>query len=222
MRRAYYFTIILYLLIFVCSCTNTLNNSNNIYIKNRTWNFSAKFIDSKGVITDSCQIEMKVSNSHFVSLLVNQTPIIYTYEINSTKYEEKTGVEEDESGVFLHPPRLSVFSFLQVPPMPSVTYPLNSIVEKEIELNTLKSEFNPASGKKIKQQLKQNNETDTLFLQNQKIVCVKIKGQNTNYIEEIGRFKAEFWFNEVYGFVKMRYLKPDNTILEIILTKTNF
>ncbi len=122
--------------------------------------------------------------------------------------------------MFIHPPRLGDFAFLQVPPMPGISYPLNSIREKEIELNTLKSEFKPASGKKIKQQLKQNNEKDTLVFKNQNLACVKLTGQN--YTEEIGTYKAEYWFSEVYGFMKMRYLKPDNSVLEIVLTETNF
>jgi len=106
--------------------------------------------------------------------------------------------------------------------MPGISYPLNSIREKEIELNTLKSEFKPASGKKIKQQLKQNNEKDTLVFKDQGIECVKLTGQNINYTEEIGTYKAEYWFSELYGFMKMRYLKPDNSVLEIVLIETNF
>lgn len=221
MTKYFYLITTIFLLTIVSSCSNA-QNANNIYSENREWTFNAKFIDIDGQPTDSCLIQMKVSKPHFVSFIAKQTPIIYTYEINTKKYEEKTGVEEDENGVFIHPPRLGVFSFLQVPPMPSITYPLHSILEKEIELNTLKSEFKQASGKKIKQQLKQNNEKDTLVLKNKKIECVKITGQNINYTEEIGTYKAQYWFNEVYGFVKMRYLKPDNTILEIVLTETNF
>jgi hypothetical protein len=106
--------------------------------------------------------------------------------------------------------------------MPSINYPLNSKLEKEIELNTLKSEYNPAAGKIIKQQLKQNNERDTLTFNNQSIECLKIIGQNMNYNKEIGTYKAEYWFNEVYGFVKMHYIKPDNSILDIVLMETNF
>lgn len=222
MRKYTYFITLIFLLITVSSCSNAQNKSSNIYSENREWTFNAKFTDNKGIPLDSCFIKMKVSKPHLVSFIAKQIPIIYTYEINAKKYEEKTGVEENESGVFIHPPRLGIFSFLQVPPMPSITYPLNSIVEKEIELNTLKSEFKPASGKKIKQQLKQNNEIVTWLFKNQEIECVKVVGQNINYTEEIGTFKAEYWFNEVYGFVKMRYVKPDNTVLEITLTETNF
>jgi len=222
MRAFLYFITTFFLLTFISSCTNVKNKSNNIYLKNREWIFNAKFIDSTGETTDSCLIKMKVSKTHFISFIASQTPIIYTYESNSKRYEEKTGVEEDENGVFIHPPRLGKFSFLQIPPMPSITYPLNAIVQKEIELNTLKSEFKPASGKKIKQQLIQNNEKDTLVFKNQKIECIKIIGQNINYTEEIGIYKAEYWFSKIYGFVKMRYLKPNNSVLEITLTETNF
>lgn len=222
MRKFLYFIATIFLPALLSSCSNAQHTSNNIYSKNREWTFNAKFIDNEGATTDSCLIKMKVSKPHFISFIANQTPIIYTYEINSKKYEEKTGVEEDESGVFIHPPRLGDFSFLQVPPMPGISYPLNSIREKEIELNTLKSEFKPASGKKIKQQLKQNNEKDTLVFKDQDIECVKLTGQNINYTEEIGTYKAEYWFSEVYGFMKMRYLKPDNSVLEIVLIETNF
>lgn len=222
MKDTLYTIIIILILIFTSGCSNAQKNPDKIYKENREWKFIAKFLNSNGVVTDSCFIKMKVSKPHLVSFLANQTAILYTYEINFKEYEEKTGVEEDEYGVFIHPPRLGEFSFLQVPPMPSINYPLNSILEKEIELNTLKSEFKPASGKKIKQQLKQDNERDTLIFKDQSIECIKITGQNINYIEEIGTYKAEYWFNEMYGFVKMRYIKPDNSILNIVLIETNF
>lgn len=222
MREFLYTIIIVFIFTHISGCSNAQNNLDKIYRENREWKFIAKFSDNNGKLIDSFYIIMKVSKPHLVSFLANQTAIIYSYEINGKKYEEKTGVEEDEYGVFIHPPRLGEFSFLQVPPMPTINYPLNAILEKEIELNTLKSEFKPVSGKKIKQQLKQNNERDTFILKKQSIECVKIIGQNINYTEEIGTYKAEYLFNEIYGFVKMSYIKPDNSILKINLIETNF
>lgn len=208
-------------LIFISGCSQAKDKSK-IYTKGKEWKFEATFVDENNVITDSCSITMTVTKPHYISILTSQIPIVYKYQFGARKYDEKTGVEEDADGVFIHPPRMGKFSFLQVPPMPTVSYPLTATRIKSIELNTLKSEYKPASGKIIKQELKQNNVMDTLVINGKRIPCLKITGQNIDHIDEIGLFRVEYWFSSIYGFVKMHYIKPDNSGLQIILTATNF
>lgn len=44
-----------------------------------------------------------------------------------------------------------------------------------------------------------------------------INGENTNYLDELGKYKATYWFDQNYGFIRMKYEKPNGEIVDIKL-----
>lgn len=87
--------------------------------------FSAYFHDSTGKINQSHQLQLKVSNTRW---FLFQKKVIWLWEESkgnvSTTIEEETGVVDNDSEVWIHSPRMSVFAFMDDLPFPRVQYPI--------------------------------------------------------------------------------------------------
>lgn len=84
-----------------------------------------------------------------------------------------------------------------------------------------KNETVNLAGKVIKQHL-WVEDTTTIKYQNEALFCYVLKGENLNYIEELGEFKCTYFYNEKYGFVKWIYHPPWGDEVLISLRSTNF
>lgn len=210
---------------YSCKSDQSTNkqDSKNIYLDKREWTFKVYFKDALENVIDTCQLKLTVGKTSISSLLANQEGILYTYSgcNDSKSYKETTGVDESSNGIFLHPPRLGEFAFTEVVPFPRINYPVELQSSSEIELKVAKSAFKMAENKTFKHIIERTT-TDTLQYKNTTILCYVVEGRNTNYIEEIGRYKATYWFNQKYGFVRLSYFKPDKSSIDIVLENTNF
>ena len=198
------------------------SNPNHIYQLGRKWTYDVHFLDGNGILTDSCRLVAEVKKGNFVSFLAGQQNLTYTYEdcCRKTIYES-TGVDEDTSGVFIHPPRQDCFAFTQIAPMPSISLPPDIGSKREIELKVVKSTLKELNGKTVAQILTVTG-VDSFAYKEVYLPVYVLEGQNTNYREEFGIYHCRFFFNEKLGFVLLEYVKPDGQKVIIRLVETNF
>jgi hypothetical protein len=52
--------------------------------------------------------------------------------------------------------------------------------------------------------------------------CYTVEGENTNYLNELGKFTSKFYFNEKYGLVRMEYTTPWKDSIVANLKKVSF
>ncbi|HXS35564.1 MAG TPA: hypothetical protein VN721_02600 [Flavipsychrobacter sp.] len=132
-----------------------------------------------------------------------------------------TSISEDNDEVSIPSPELGNLAFTIVLPSPSVSFPLITGVSSDIKTNVYKSEFAPALGKMLMQNRVLAGDKQ-FTLNGKKLDCFVIKGSNTNYLKELGKYQCEFLFNNSYGFVSFVYKKPNGETVNIALKKTNF
>lgn len=166
---------------------------------------------------DYLTLDVFATKGSYGSSLGNSQTII-KYSFWSSFYgkfflPEFTGVLEDSKQVFIHPPRSFGFGPLQFTAFPKVDLPLklnkewtvffsipNEIVQKQLGLNI---SVNQNLDYKVVDKVKLSTELGELD-------CWKI---NAKAIEVKGEINSEsdYWFNEDYGFVRMK-----NTIMDSI------
>jgi len=217
---------LIYIIVFVLisfqltSCSK--DHNNGIYQTGRKWEWIVYFYDAKNSITDSCPLQLEIGKGGLMSSIMNQRELVYTGYCCGKEIEEKTGVDERSNMVFIHPPRIgNCFSFTEIPPMPQVELPINMTSVSTGELKVVKAEFEGLNGKTIKQTHRPVR-IDNFTFAGKTIKCTVIEGENTNLINDIGKYKCEYYFNESYGFVQLNYLKPSGEQVRMVLRKTNF
>jgi hypothetical protein len=204
----------------VFSCNKNYNTG--IYRTGRAWDFDIYFFDTQNHLSDSCSLQMAIGNGGWLSYIMDQRELKYTYgKCCGKDLRETTGVDEREHLVFIHPPRLACFSFAEIPPMPEINLPINMTSVSTGELQIVKSEMKGLNGKTIKQKTRLVKMEDFGFADTT-IKCVMIEGENTNYLDTLGIYKCEYLFNEYYGFVQLSYHKPNGESVKFVLKSTNF
>jgi len=205
--------------LFGCSA----QEKNPIYYKGREFTYQVE-ITQNSTILKSERIKLKVTDDLRAKIFTGgQTGIKYFYEdridsISRKPLVESTGVIDNEKRVFLHPPRFSYMAFAEIPPMPDISRNPEIGVSQETILDGIKGHGN-LDGKEIKQIDKiVRRENIELFGKIYKNAWV-IKGRNTNYLEELGEYKVTYWFDEKFGFIRMKYEKPNGEIVDLKLNE---
>lgn len=200
---------------FCCSCT--IKNSDFIYQAGREWIFSVYFYNADQELIDTIEVKMESKRFNRLSFFSGQKGLNYEY----AGIKEKAGFIEDERHVFLHPPRMGLFDFAEIPPMPQVNLPPHLITEAAIELKIVAG-FKELDGLTISQKRQQKNETEDFNYKGSQLFCYRIEGMNTSHLEELGQYKVTYLFNEQFGFVRFLYEKPGGSIVDMQLKETNF
>jgi len=216
---------ICYLLILCSFFGCSSQEKNPIYYKGRTFIYQVKTLkDSTVLRTDKIKLKVTDNLSAKIMFLGKQTGIKWVYEtvVDSTSGKpitETTGVIDDSTQVYLHPPRLNFMSFTEIPPFPNIFLPPDTRSTITVTTSVVKG-FGKLDGKKLKQTFKViGKENLTLFDKKYKDVWV-IQGGNTNYIDKIGQYKVTYWFDQNYGFIRMKYEKPNGEIVDLKLKPT--
>lgn len=210
--------ILIFFLITLIACAQY--QEGQIYQKGRIWNYTYSFDSANGQIS-SGKIIMTCGKMNFSAFISGYKPIQYEYTSDNGKVFETTSVDENETDIFLHPPRLEQFAFAQVPPMPSISLPVQQKTTWTGTLTVVKAAYKKANGKKIQSKSKISGK-ENFKLGDKDIECWVIEGENTSHHDELGKFSCKYLFNEVYGFVKLEYFKPNNEHLTISLDEVNF
>lgn len=147
----------------------------------------------------------------------NQTSIKYIY---SDAYNATTGVIENVKNLWLHPPRASIFSLLELSGFPYVKYPIQ--LNDEYEWNLLigdhyshpdfvnwKGNINTIYKYKVVSKTKLKTKFGTLK-------CFVIESTSEN---KLGIGKTTLYYHRKYGFVKTEFTSIDGTKFDIILVE---
>jgi len=203
----------------ISGCHRTYDTG--VYRTGRAWNFGVYFFDAQNHLTDSCAIKLTIGKGGWLSYIMDQRELVYTYGNCCGKdLKETTGVDERPNMVFIHPPRLACMAFTEIPPMPQIGLPVNMTEVSTGELRIVKG-WGSLNGKTIKQKEKLVKMVEFTFADTT-ISSVMIEGENTNYIDTLGVYKSQYLFNEHFGFTQLNYYKPNGESVKMILKTTNF
>ncbi len=147
----------------------------------------------------------------------NQTNIFYKYTDGSNSI---TGVVENSKNLWMHPPRAGVFRLLEILPFPYVKFPIK-VGDKYAWKLTIGDHYADSSlvywtgsiENKMSYQVKSIDYLKTEF---GALKCAKV---NAKAESRIGISMADFWYNQEYGFVKMRFEALDSSILILELNE---
>jgi hypothetical protein len=196
------------------------SSKSGIYQTGREWNFCAYFYDANHVLTDSFPVKMKTTAFNWVCMFMPEQKGLHYYYEGS---EEPTGYIEDETRIFLHPPRGGKFAFTEIVPMPEISFPLTSSVQSDVKLEVIRyANMEELSGQTILQKQERTPNTEEYEYQGKNITCYKVEGWNTSHVETLGQYRVTYWFCPQLGFVRFLYTKPDHSVVDIRLGSTNF
>ena len=216
--KSLFYTIVSFLLL---SCSTSQDNS--IYVRGSEFLYEVEISDGNNIL-DTQSILLRVPSEGVSRFTYGQTGIQYLYitlsESDGDTLTEVTGVVESSDKIYLHPPRKDFMAFAEIPPQPQISLPLKVGNYSETELKIAKG-WGELNGKKIKQSLKvaggdelkmYGHSYDSLWL---------IEGKNISHLNELGQYSVTYWFDEKLGFIRMKYTKPDSTIVDLKLKKFN-
>jgi len=164
------------------------------------------------------KLKLIVTNKKSNTIL-DDDQIIIKYEYSNDKgtikgISEITGVIEDSTFVFLHPPRSNGFNFLQYAPFPKIHINYSHIAWIDVIEIPAKRDFNlPALT--LEYTYTKVDDT-TIVFKGEKITCQVIKSEVTknNFGITSG---ATFIFNNELGFISMSYSVEINNCLQKIV-----
>lgn len=226
--------------------SNQLNIDNRIFKTNRILIYKVSFTDSLNVphllrlkpnllgLKDELIIANRVDNDcdyciDHVALHVfknkgetglgeTQTIIKYDYYHKSDRvfFGEKTGVIEDSTRVFIHPPRIHFFFYNQFNPFPYVRFPLESHVYWELEFSI------PNHALEKVPRLK-NSSLKLMYSQVSQEQFKTPWGLDTVYkfnavgINDEIETRSVYFFSKTYGFVKMEFYTIEGIKISLVL-----
>jgi len=129
-----------------------------------------------------------------------------------------TGLIENSKNIWLHPPRLKLFSILELNPFPNVKFPLE--IGKSWSWNLkIGGQWGDKRWKEWSGNIENKYQYKIVGKEIMKtgvgsLECYVIEGQAES---ELGITKLISYFNKKYGFVKLDYTNIDNSKLEINL-----
>ena len=185
-----------------------------VYQFGETYTFDVLFINEKGDTTDNCEIKMKPCKTS----PWGQYGLHYNYDtcMGNPAYYEKTIYSDNENGIELHPPRMGALAFTGIVPFPTYTYPIGCMVSASGEMKILESTFAPATGKTIKYEYEQRG-VDTILFRGDYIESYTVQGENTSHHDSLGHYHVMYWFHPKYGFIRWKYILPNDKTVEILL-----
>ncbi len=147
----------------------------------------------------------------------------YLNASNDTIYSARTGVIENYKNIWMHPPRLGVFSIIFTAPWPYVKFPLEDGATWTWDWN-----FNETWGDvkyiewegiiKFDYKYTVSKGTHKIKCPFGIIECYEIKAQGKS---KVGENMASFYFNPSLGFVKINYTNMDGSRIVLEAIKYN-
>jgi len=193
------------------------NEDNIIFKTNRQFNYDVLWIKEKDTlpIKNATGEEIKqIILSIIPGKFFNQTKITWQYanEKSFIVKTEITGIVEDSTNVWIHPPRSGMpFVYIESAPFPEIKHPLNLGTKWNSETFIPKGQYDVInlSGKMNNNwEIKERIKLETSYKNYDSIWKIESFSKSC-----LGTGKNEFYFDENDGFVKMIYTFPNNEIL---------
>lgn len=206
--------------LFSCSA----QEKDETYYKGREFTYQVE-ISERDSVLKTHEIKLKVIGGLRAKIMTGgQTGIQYTYTdvIDSTTNKpliETTGAIDKDNRVFIHPPRMAYMTFAEIAPFPDINRKTKIGVNSEGVLSGIKG-HGDLDGKQIKQVDTVVAKKDVKLLGKKYSDVWIIHGENTNYLDEIGKYKVIYWFDQNYGFIRMKYIKPNGETVDLKLKET--
>ena len=200
------------------SCSE--QDKNPIYYEGREFTYIVEIIKDDKIRKHT--LKLKVTNALWSKIMTGgQTGIEYIYKdiIDSTTGKplfETTGAIDKDNRVFIHPPRKAYMAFAEIPPMPNIYRNTEVGTTSESVLSVVKG-HGILDGKKIKQVDTVVAKKDVKLLGKEYNDVWIIHGENTNYLDELGKYRAVYWFEQTNGFIRMKYTKPNSETVDLKL-----
>jgi hypothetical protein len=179
------------------------DNDNLIYIKGKVFRYNLSYIEGNYFKNFNkvkfIEIFVQGGVEPFVKSFpnYNQTVIKYSFYDANNKYigSERTGVIENETNLWLHPPRYDDLLILNTNSYPFLTFEKKWLYELNVTFNEVNT--NVISVYKV------INEKDYLLIK-------------TRTKSDLGDCSATFKYSPIHGFLEMNYTNFDNS--QVILT----
>ena len=215
--------IVLYVLLIIC-----IPLKGQIYSSKHTYTFQYNIkdknnIQNNGTILLNCYgIKSKIDSTQYL--------ISWSTDQNlQNKFSKKgnpfyTGVIENNSRVWIHPPRSDLFTILEYSPFPEVRIPLKI---------GLRWQFKNSMGRFWENKLFDIKSNDILIykyviedvkhhicdLESFPIQCYSIKAESVNI--KFAQTKFSGLYNDKYGFIDMEFQNIDGSTILLKLIKVN-
>jgi hypothetical protein len=201
--------------------TEELFKNADIYKPGREWQYKGYFLDNKSDTIDFQVVGLKVTGKDFLG---QQIEIMWNYYEKASGANslvitkgERTGVINDSQTVWIHPPRMSDFSFTELTPFPHVRKPLTEGNEWKSMLNIGKG-WGEWENLTVKESYKAIGQKDVSTLMKKLPNCWQVDATGES---EAGTYKITYYFHPQYGFVRWEYTKPDSTKVILDLEKVS-
>lgn len=199
--------------------SDNISDSVDVYIDSIRKLFGRKNVN----YIDSLSLRVISTNGN-TSLSESQTLIKYDYFSGEEILiaDEVTGIVEDSSRIFLHPPRMYYFENLELCPFPQVYFPIVLGREWSGKLNIPENWFSylpirQALSVKCNYIVKEKKNINVLGNLEE---CYEIVGNGE--IKAMNSSSAIFYFSEKYGFVKMVFKDPFGDTIKFKLIKLGY
>ncbi|QHT70373.1 hypothetical protein GXP67_28815 [Rhodocytophaga rosea] len=192
-----------------------LTSHKPVYLKDREMVYAVKLYGKKAefVKHDTLIFKCNLKDRHPE---VGQTECIWRRKADTMK--EFTGVTENDTTVWIHPPRFEDYRVLAFSPFPVLKYPLKAGSTWNFDI-TIGGDW----GSKDLMEWKGLKEfkafykllgKETLSTKLGKLECYKILAEGSN---DFGKTQLVLFFNEKYGFVQLHYQNINQTSMQIEL-----
>lgn len=212
------------MVLFSSGCTFNKNNDNTIYIPGRQFKFSILYINEDGTIRKVDPLELAVTDGFYPQR--KQTAINWTHYqtdgMDTLIVNETTGVVDSESQFFIHPPRegdLHILSFAEFPAINTFAFKDSTSTLKSSGAVTMAKSYKGKTITKVHTTQEYRGKTTVSLPTGKALRAHHLVARATS---ELGSIHGNYYFSEVFGFVRMDYDLPDNTQVSIRLTETNF
>ncbi len=201
------------------------NDDNSIYIPGRKFYFQVKYINSEKQHLKSERLDLTVTDGFYPER--KQTEIIwelYTEASNQKTIvlKEHTGVVDSENMFFIHQPRIGDLRILSFADFPQ----FSTYVFKDT-IGTTRSEGSVAMAKtfdgvlitKVKTRSESKGKTTIPVgeLGERRVFAFSGRAES-----ELGVMNSRYFFDQVFGFVKMEFMLPDSSEINIELQRVDF
>lgn len=200
------------------------NDDNTIYIVGRKFQFSVYYFDDKDSIKKIDSLNLEVTDDFYPQ--ASQTSINWIhYQVNkndTTVEKESTGVKDSQDRFFIHPPRqgdLYILSFAVFPALRTYLFSDSTLPYNSSGVITMMKSYEgqPINSVETFKEYKGKKFTDTPFKNDFLTYHLTATAKS-----EIGTILGNYYFSEIYGFVRLDYKLPDNSSISIRLSGVDF
>lgn len=206
------------LLIIICAFTNEvysqlLHDNESIYNKEVVYCYNVKHIDSANLLSEGVLYLVCYGTPWKLDSL-KQVKVNWAYNYDGI-FEKTvgTGVIENSTRTWMHPPRQDKFSILEYSPFPYVRNPVEIGNKWSWKLSLGKYWENKELGVLSEDIMEYEYHIETecdldVNFQSKMVHCYKIVANSTN-----PKFKSrlESYYNHKYGFIELKYINIDKT-----------